>query len=950
MSNRWEFWIDRGGTFTDCLGRHPSTGEVRVAKVLSSDRAPLIGIRELLGIGERDAIPPCDIRMGTTIATNALLERKGAACGLLITRGFGDLLAIGTQARSDIFALEIRKPEVLYQQVLEVDARCDAEGQVMSRPDPSQLEAQLRELFDSGLRSVAIVVLHAYASPELEIEMGAIAERVGFEHVALSHEVAAEIGLVGRGDSACVDAYLTPLIRDYVRTLQAELPGSRLRLMQSGGGLTDAAAFRGPNAILSGPAGGVVAYSHVAAAAGFKSAIGFDMGGTSTDVSRFEGEFERVYETETAGVRIRAPMLDIHTVAAGGGSICRYDGYRLTVGPESAGSDPGPLCYGRPDATELTLTDVNLWLGRLAPDRFPFGLDLARVEVALEEVQDALLASGHERSPDEIAAGFLEVANANMAEAIRQVSVARGFDVRDDALVVFGGAGGQHACGVATRLGIERVLFHPLAGVLSAYGMGLADVSWHGERDAGRQPLSRELLSEYEPSFRELEAAGSRALREQGSPDPAQVRRIDLRYLGTESSLTLRVEPDMSHEALREAFEVLHEQRFGYRRGDHPVIAVELRVESIAPSDAAAIPLVAARSAAAEASRHARCFTAGNFEEIPLVAREALQPGERLQGPALVLEATGTIVVDRGFRLELRQDDCIELSRTAEGLAESRVGAAVDPVQLEIFNNLFMSIAEQMGTVLQRTALSTNIRERLDFSCAIFDPAGGLVANAPHIPVHLGAMGETVRAVREAHPSPAAGDVFVSNDPAAGGSHLPDITVVTPVHDAGGRLRFYVASRGHHADIGGITPGSMPPFSQSLEEEGVVLRALPIVRAGAFDEAAVLDALRSGTYPARDERNNLADLRPRWPRIEPVRLCCSRWSSATAIEWCSPTWGTCKPTQQPRSRRRSPSFRTASTASRTRSTTARPIVVTLRVSGDRMTVDFEGTGPKSTAI
>ena len=946
MPDRWEFWIDRGGTFTDCLGRHPTTGEVRVAKVLSSDRAPLVGIRELLGLAPNDPIPACDIRMGTTIATNALLERKGRACALVMTRGFGDLLAIGTQARSDIFALEIVKPEVLYQRVLEVEARCAADGSLLGRDDPAVLEQLLTELYAGGLRSIAIVLLHAYANPELELEIGALATRVGFEHVALSHEVAAEIGLVGRGDSACVDAYLTPLIRDYVRTLKAELPGSRLQLMQSGGGLTDAEVFRGPDAILSGPAGGVVAYTQIARAAGFESAVGFDMGGTSTDVSRSEGDFERVYETETAGVRIRAPMLDIHTVAAGGGSICRFDGYRLTVGPESAGSDPGPLCYGRSEAAELTLTDINLWLGRLAPDRFPFELDFSRVEAALEGIREALGREGHERTPDQIAAGFLEVANANMSEAIRQVSVARGFDVRDDALVVFGGAGGQHACALARRLGSERILFHPLAGVLSAYGMGLADVSWHGERDAGRELLSAERLEQSEPQYQELERAGRQALADQGHTRTETRRRLDLRYRGTETPLTLRFEPGMNFEALREAFEALHEQRFGYRRSQHPVETVALRVEAVAVSDANGLQLVSSRTRAAEPPRRARCFSAGQFEEVPVLQREALQLGDSLAGPLLVLEATGTIAVDRGFRLELQADDSVLLTRTAESSAGDSVEAAVDPVQLEIFNTLFMSLAEQMGTVLRRTSLSTNIRERLDFSCAIFDPQAGLVANAPHIPVHLGAMGETVRAVREAHPNPEPGDVFVSNDPAAGGSHLPDITVVTPVHDAAGELRFYVASRGHHADFGGITPGSMPPFSTHLAEEGVVLRSLRIVRAGTFDEPALLEALRSGPFPARNERNNLADLQAQVAANRTGTALLLEMVERYGIEVVLAYMGHVQ----------------ANAAAKVASEIAKlpdgehhfadalddgtPIAVTLDVSGERMLVDFAGTGPQ----
>jgi 5-oxoprolinase (ATP-hydrolysing) len=866
-AGRWEFWIDRGGTFTDCLGRDPATGEVRVAKVLSSDRAPLEAIRKLLALGDRDPIPACDIRMGTTLATNALLERKGTPFALAITRGFRDLLAIGTQARPRIFDLEIKKPELLYREVLELDARADASGAVLARPEPARLRAELTRLRERGFASLAVVVLHAYRAGELEREIGDAAREVGFAHVALSHEVASEIGLLARGDTACVDAYLTPLLRDYVAALRAELPGSRIRIMQSSGGLTDASSFRGPHAILSGPAGGVVAYAHVARAMGETRAIGFDMGGTSTDVSRVEAsasgafDFERVYETETAGVRVFAPMLSIHTVAAGGGSLCRYDGYRFRVGPESAGALPGPLCYGRADARELTVTDVNVALGRLVDDRFPFPLARAPVGRALDALVARLRAQGVIRTREQIAAGFVEIANANMAEAIRQVSVARGYDVRDYALVVFGGAGGQHACALARRLGIRRVLLHPYAGVLSAYGMGLADVSWHGEAEIGRRPLAAGLVEALEPVFAELEARGRGALAEQGDPAPRAecVRRLDLRYRGTESALTLALEPGVD---LRASFDALHARTFGYARAGHPVDAVVARVEArVRHAAVSSASSAAPRSRAATPLRRARLFCDGDWvDDAPVFAREDLPAGTRLSGPALVLESTSTLVVDPGFELEIDAEGRIALSDVAGEASRPRASAEVDPVRLEIMNNLFMSIAEQMGIVLRRTSLSTNIRERLDFSCAVFDREAGLVANAPHIPVHLGAMGESVSAVLAAHPDPHPGDVFVTNDPAAGGSHLPDITVVTPVHDDAGVLRFFTASRGHHSDVGGITPGSMPAFSHTLEEEGVVLRGLRIVREGVLDEAAVLGALGGARFPARNPRENLADL------------------------------------------------------------------------------------------
>ena len=864
---RTEFWIDRGGTFTDCIARDAGSGRLRVAKRLSSDRAPLDAIRELLGLAPGAPIPPCDVRMGTTLATNALLERKGAPFALVITRGFRDLLAIGTQARPKLFDLAIRKPELLYREVLEVDARAAADGQILERPRPERLRAELARLRRAGLSSLAVVVLHAYRGGELEREIGALAREVGFAHVALSHEVAPEMGLLARGDTACVDAYLTPLLREYVAALRRELPGSTLRIMQSSGGLTSAERFRGPHAILSGPAGGVVACAHVASGLGAARAIGFDMGGTSTDVCRVDAapdgsvEFERVYETETAGVRIFAPMLAVHTVAAGGGSLCRFDGYRFRVGPESAGARPGPLCYGDAAARELTVTDVNLALGRLVGDRFPFPLQRERVLAELHRMASRLREAGAPRGVEEIASGFLEIANANMAEAIRQVSVARGYDVREYALVVFGGAGGQHACALARRLGIRRVLVHPLAGVLSAYGMGLADVAWHGEADVGRPPLAPGLERSLEKTFAELEARGRAALAEDGF-EPGRiacVRRLDLRHVGTETALTLPLEGE---GALRARFDRAHERAFGYARPEHPVEATVVRVEVLGRHRNVSAPESrAARAEAPRPRRRARVFCDGAFrDDVPVYERETLGPGARLVGPALVLDATSTLAVDPGFELEIDAEGRIALTDRA-GLAARAPGPReVDPVQLEIMNNLFMSIAEQMGTVLRRTAISTNIRERLDFSCAVFDRDANLVANAPHIPVHLGAMGESVRAVIAAHPRPEPGDVFVTNDPAAGGSHLPDVTVVTPVHDAAGELRFFTASRGHHADVGGITPGSMPPFSRSLEEEGVVLRALRVVRGGRLDESLVLGALASARYPARNPRENLADL------------------------------------------------------------------------------------------
>jgi 5-oxoprolinase (ATP-hydrolysing) len=798
--------------------------------------------------------------MGTTLATNALLERKGVACGLVITRGFRDLLEIGDQSRPDLFDVRIRKPELLYQEVIETGARVAADGTVLARPDLGALQRDLVGLRERGIDSLAVVLLHAYRGGDLEREILEIARDVGFGHVSLSHEVAAEIGMVGRGQTTVVDAYLTPLLARYLQSLVEQLPGSSLRMMQSSGGLTDAARFRGRDAILSGPAGGVVAAAHVAKTLGHARVIGFDMGGTSTDVSRYAGDLERVYETSVAGVRLRTPMMAIHTVAAGGGSICRYEGQRFCVGPDSTGADPGPLCYGREDAEHLALTDVNVVLGRILPDRFPFDLDLAAARRGLEVVASRLRERGDERSIEAVAEGFFAIAVENMAEAIRKISIARGHDVRDHAMVVFGGAGGQHACAVARRLGVRTLLFHPHAGVLSAYGMGVADVTWHGEADAGRRALDEQVAQGLIPLLDDLERRGRGAMAKEGVSRQRIVvlRRVDLRYQGTETALTLPV--DVAAE-MRATFEKLHEREFGYARSGHPIETVTVRVEVVGRQDPPT-ELTKKRAGATggdDGVRRAPLWSGGCWQNVPVLQREQLTPGKRLTGPAIVLEATATIVVDPGWVLEI--DDAGRITLEDRG-APARVevaGTDPDPVLLEIFHGRFGSIAEQMGTVLRRTAMSTNIRERLDFSCAIFDACGGLVANAPHIPVHLGAMSESVRAILRAHGDPSPGDVYVTNDPAAGGSHLPDVTVVTPVHD-GGDLIFFTASRGHHADIGGTTPGSMPPRSVTLEEEGVVLRGLRIVRAGVLDRDTILRELTGAPHPARNPEENLADI------------------------------------------------------------------------------------------
>jgi 5-oxoprolinase (ATP-hydrolysing) len=870
MVRRWRFWIDRGGTFTDCVGRDPDGGRLRVVKVLSSDEAPLVAIREVLGLAEDEPIPPCEVRMGTTLATNALLERRGASCALLITEGFEDLPAIGDQTRPELFALKIEKPEPLAAAVVGVASRAAPDGAVLARAAPAQVRARLEALAARGIRSVAVALLHGIRAPALERELADAAAAAGVEHVSLSHEVDAEQGLLPRADTTVADAYLTPLLTDYVAGLKRALPGSTLSIMQSSGALADADRFRGRNAVLSGPAGGVVALGWVARQAGVDRAIGFDMGGTSTDVCRWDGAPDKTYETRIAGVRLRAPMMAIHTVAAGGGSICRFDGRRMTVGPHSAGADPGPLCYGRPDAEEPTLTDVNLALGRLVPDRFPFPLD----EEAPRRALEAIAAQVEDRDWARVAAGFFRVAVENMAEAIRRVTVARGRDARDYALVVFGGAGGQHVCAVARRLGIRRVLAHPLAGVLSAFGMGVADVGWHAEADVAGVELREGTLAGLEATFARLEGEG-RAVLGEGA---AARRLLDLRYAGTETGITLEL-AGADDATLATRFAARHREEFGYDRPEHPVVATTARVELTLGSEPPTVEPLAGAHAEPAPLRTVRAWMDGGFrDEVPVYGRETLGAGARVEGPALVLEDTGALVVEPGWGLEVGADGVMDL-RDRGGPPKARVGTEVDPVQLEIFANAFMSIAEQMGAVLQRTAVSTNIRERLDFSCALFDRSGSLVANAPHIPVHLGAMGETVKAVYAAHPDPAPGDVFVSNDPAAGGSHLPDVTLVSPVHDDEGVLRFFVASRGHHADVGGITPGSMPPFSRRLEEEGVVFRCAKIVHAGRFDREGVLATLRSGAYPARRPGENLADLE--------AQIAANRKGATLLAELCS---------------------------------------------------------------
>ncbi len=862
----WSFWIDRGGTFTDVIAVDPA-GRVRTRKLLSSDAAPAQAVHGLLreaGVWRPgESLPPCSVKLGTTLATNALLERRGVRTLLVTSTGFGDLLEIGTQERPDLFALAIEKPPPLHARALELPGRCDAHGRPLEAFDEAAARAAFAAARRDGFESVAIVGIHAYRDASWEERVAALAHEAGFAHVVGSAALVCELGLLARGETAVADAYLTPLLRRHVEQLAAALPGARLRFMQSSGGLTEAARFRGPNALLSGPAGGVVGAARVAQAAGHARAIGFDMGGTSTDVSLIvDGETERAFETQVAGVRVRAPMLRVHTVAAGGGSLCRFDGLRLSVGPESAGAEPGPLCYGRPGAS-LALTDVNFFLGRVRGERFPLALERAPVESAIAALTAQLAAAGHARTPDAVAAGFVEIANACMAQAIQEVSVRRGVDPRDFALVGFGGAAGQHVCAIARGLGIRTILLHPLAGLLSAYGIGLAERSWDGQHDAGCERIEAAATA---PAgalalLARLEAEGRAALAREGISEALVrcERWLDLRYAGADTALAVREPADGGWQ---HAFATAHSERFGYARAARALEVVTARVRSTAAEPTPELARAAVPQTT-EAPREALVWFPGvGRQPAPLIAREALRPGQRIDGPALVLEDASTIVIDPGFVAELRADGLLVVSDVASASVTAERGSPAeraDPVRLEVMGNRFMSIAEQMGAVLRNTAVSTNIKERLDYSCAVFDRDGGLVANAPHIPVHLGAMGATVRAVRHAIPDLREGDAIVTNDPAQGGSHLPDVTVVTPVF-ALGTLRFFVASRGHHADLGGITPGSMPADSHTLEEEGVLLRAFPLVRDGRFDEARLRAALLGARWPARNPDDNVADL------------------------------------------------------------------------------------------
>ncbi|MDR6428318.1 5-oxoprolinase (ATP-hydrolyzing) [Variovorax paradoxus] len=888
LPSRWQFWIDRGGTFTDLVGRDPEGG-LHTLKLLSENPeqykdAAVEGIRRLLKLAPAEAVTPerveC-VKMGTTVATNALLERNGEPTVLVTTAGFRDALRIATQARPRLFDRRIVLPELLYERVIEAGERMDAQGGVVQPLDEDALGAELQEAFDAGLRACAIVFMHGWRHTAHELAAERIARAIGFTQVSVSHKTSPLMKLVPRGDTTVVDAYLSPILRRYVEQVSRQMPGVPLFFMQSSGGLTQADRFQGKDAILSGPAGGIVGMVRTAIDAGHPRVIGFDMGGTSTDVSHYAGEFERSFETQVAGVRMRAPMMSIHTVAAGGGSVIAFDGARLRVGPESAGANPGPASYRR--GGPLTTTDANVLLGKIQPSHFPrvFGpnadepLDLAAARRGFDAMARRMSeATGRTVSAEEVASGALRIAVASMANAIKRISVARGYDVTQYTLQCFGGAGGQHACLVADALGMRSVYLHPLAGVLSAFGMGLAD-----------QLAMRELALERRLDAQGLaaarEAAGSLAaqakgeLREQGVADAAiaTVHRVQLRYEGTDTALACALPMAGSAgeaiAAMREEFEAGYRRRFAFLMAERALVIEAVTVEAVGAGERAAAP-----AAQAEAASHApeplaavRMYCeadeeAAGWRDAALFDEAALKPGASIDGPAILAGRNATTVIEPGWQARATAAG-IELHRVRPRVAAQALGTSADPVMLEVFNNLFMNIAEQMGLRLQNTAYSVNIKERLDFSCALFDVQGKLIANAPHMPVHLGSMSESIKTVIDGNPGMKPGDVFVLNDPYHGGTHLPDITVVTPVYlgASDARPSFYVASRGHHADVGGITPGSMPPFSATIGDEGVLIDNFKLVEGGRLREAELRALLASGAHPSRNIEQNLADLR-----------------------------------------------------------------------------------------
>ncbi len=877
---KWDFWIDRGGTFTDIVARKPDA-TLQAHKLLSENPeqysdAAIHGIRELMGVAKSDPIPSdriATVKMGTTVATNALLERKGERTLLVITKGFRDALEIGYQARPKIFAREIIKPELLYETVVEVDERVHADGSVETPLDQAKARRDLQTAFETGIRSVAIVLMHSWRAAEHEKQLAAIAAEIGFSQISVSHDVSPLMKLVGRGDTTVVDAYLSPILRRYVERIADELNvgdgDTRLMFMQSSGGLTAADLFQGKDAILSGPAGGVVGAVETSALAGHHKVIGFDMGGTSTDVSHYDGQLERAFETEVAGVRMRAPMMMIHTVAAGGGSILHFDKGRFQVGPDSAGANPGPACYRR--GGPLTVTDANVMLGKLRPEFFPaiFGetadqpLDVDAVRSGFKTLADEI---GDGRSGEEIAEGFLQIAVENMANAIKKISVQRGYDVSDYALTCFGGAGGQHACAIADTLGMETVIVHPFSGILSAYGMGLADIRTNRNKTIALE-LAADSESELETAQKTLEKQVRKDLLQQGveTADTIINSFAHIRYDGTDSTIPVRL---AATDIMHSEFETAHKKQFGFIFEDKALVVESLEVEGVGGGAEIDEADMTATDQPAQPDRQVEVFSGGDSRSTGIYPRDQLGHGQSIAGPALIIEPHQTIMVEPGWTAEINIKNHVILTRTevlnrGYAIGTEAADGGADPVLLEIFNNLFMSIAEQMGVTLQNTAYSVNIKERLDFSCAVFSGAGTLIANAPHMPVHLGSMDrsvETIIRLNEGAIKP--GDVFALNAPYNGGTHLPDITVCTPVFDeTNSFIRFWVASRGHHADVGGSAPGSMTPLATNVDEEGVLFDNFKLVDQGRFQEDALVRLMTDHPFPVRNVVQNVADLK-----------------------------------------------------------------------------------------
>ena len=878
--NKWQFWIDRGGTFTDIIGRNPE-GKISTHKLLSENPqqysdAAIQGIRDILSLKSNDQIPIDKIdliKMGTTVATNALLERNGERTLLAITKGFGDILRIGYQQRPNLFALDIKLPDMLYSEIEEIDERVDIHGNIIKKLDKSGTEVKLKKAFDNGYRSIAIVLLHGYRFKKHETQINLIAQKIGFEQISVSHQVIPLMKIVPRGDTTVIDAYLSPILRRYVNQFENALgtekkDKGKLMFMQSNGGLTDAHFFQGKDAILSGPAGGVVGMVKTGEKAGFKKLIGFDMGGTSTDVCHYNGDYERTLETQVAGVRLRAPMMLINTVAAGGGSILHFDGSRYRVGPDSAGANPGPACYR--NGGPLTVTDCNVMLGKLNPELFPkvFGKNAnQQIDVSIVKEKFNVLAKEISNatkkavSPIEVAEGFLSIAIECMANAIKKISVQRGYDVSKYTLSCFGGAGGQHACLVADSLGMKKIHLHQYAGVLSAYGIGLADSRTINDL-AIELNLNKDIIESLSIQFNNLKKQGREEMVAQNlnSEKLHYSSRIYLRYEGSDSALAVRFS---EYQEIKSNFENIHQARFGFISPEKLLIVESIQVEVSCPSEHVESKNNKRTKRGNSSLARLNVVMNGDSNPTSFYHRNNISTHDKLIGPAVIIEDTSTIVIEPGWQASINNNFDLILERTEKKQRMSAIGTKVDPIMLEIFNNLFMNVAEQMGTVLENTASSVNIKERLDFSCALFSPTGDLVANAPHVPVHLGSMSESIKTIiRENNKTMMPGDAFLINAPYNGGTHLPDVTLIKPVYDEQEEeVIFYVATRGHHADIGGTVPGSTPAYSKHIKEEGILIDNFTLVSKGVFLEEEIYNLLSSGDFPARNIKQNIADLK-----------------------------------------------------------------------------------------